>query len=238
MRYVMSELVGGSGGKEFFDYIPPGDARIKVVHVFANDYIDALQFGYLDEKGETALLPKVGGDGGFAYQFVLDEDEYLTGISGRYGWYIDQISFHTNKRRSETFGGSGGITDFRLEAPKDHEMVGLFGRKEWYLDALGIISRRLTEEEMERCSSPHDLQKVEGIGPKIAQLLIENEILDLEDLSTTSVEHLKQILREAGAHFAMADPTTWPQQAALGAKGEWKKLAALQEELIRGRRAL
>ncbi len=234
----MSEIVGGSGGKEFFDYIPPGNARIKVIHIFSNDYIDALQFGYLNEKGEIALLPKIGGDGGFAYQFVLDEDEYLTGICGRFGWYIDQICFLTNKRRSETFGGPGGATDFCLEAPRGHEMVGLFGRKEWYLDALGIISRRLSEEVMERCSSPHDLQKVEGIGPKIAQLLIENEILDLEDLSTTSVEHLKQILHEAGTQFAMADPTTWPQQAALGAKGEWKKLAALQEELIRGRRAI
>ena len=236
MHNVMSEIVGGAGGNEFSDYIPPGNARIKVIHIFTNEYIDAIQFGYLDDKGEIALLPKVGGDGGFAYQFVLDEDEYLTGICGRYGWYIDQLCFHTNKRKSETFGGKGGITEFSIKAPANHEVIGLFGRKEWYLDAIGIISRKLTPEEIKRSSSPHDLQKVEGIGPKIAELLVEHGILDLEDLSTTSVEQLKLILHEAGSHFAMADPSTWPQQAALGAKGEWDKLAALQKELDKGRR--
>jgi len=236
LRKVMSEMVGGSGGNEFHDYIPPNEARIKVVHVFTHEYVDALQFGYLDASGEMALLPKIGGDGGFAYQFVLDEDEYLTGVCGRYGWYIDQICFQTNKRVSETFGGKGGVSEFNIQAPREHEVIGLFGRYEWYLDAIGIISRKLTPEEIERTSSPHDLQKIEGIGPKIADLLIREGILDLSDLATTSVEQLRQILHEAGSHFAMADPTTWPQQAALGAKGEWKKLAALQEELDKGRR--
>ncbi len=232
----MSEMVGGAGGNDFRDYIPPGNARIKVIHIFTNEYIDALQFGYLDDKGEIALLPKIGGDGGFAYQFVLDEDEYLTGICGRYGWYIDRLCFYTNKRKSETFGGKGGVTKFSLMAPKNHEVIGLFGRQEWYLDAVGIISRALSPEDIKRSSSPHDLQKVEGIGPKIAELFVESGILDLEDLSNTSVEQLKLILHEAGSHFAMADPSTWPQQAALGAKGEWDKLAALQKELDKGRR--
>ncbi len=236
MHNVKSEMVGGAGGDEFDNYAPPENARIKVIHIFTDDYIDALQFGYLDENGEMALLPKIGGDGGFAYQFVLDEDEYLTGICGRYGWYIDQICFHTNKRTSEVFGGKGGATKFSIRAPGNHEVVGLFGRKEWYLDAIGIISRNLTAEEIRRSSNPHDLQKVEGIGPKIAERLIERGILDLDDLSTTSVEQLRLILHEAGSHFAMADPSTWPQQAALGAKGEWDKLAALQKELNKGRR--
>ncbi len=235
MRHVKSEMVGGSGGQPFDNYVPPGDARIRVIHIYANEYIDALQLGYLDDEGELVLLPKVGGDGGFSYQFVLDDDEYLIGICGRHGWYIDQLCFLTNKRRSETYGGPGGVTEFNIQAPRDHEMVGLFGRQEWYLDSLGVISRKRTPQEIAREANPHDLQLVEGIGPKIAQLLVEHNILDLEDLSVTSVERLREILHEAGSHFAMADPTTWPQQAALGAKGEWEKLARLQDELDGGR---
>ena len=232
----MSEIVGGSGGTEFTDYSPPENTVIKVVHIYTSEYVDALQFGYLNENGEIDLLPKVGGDGGFAYQFILDEDEYLTGICGRYGWYIDQLCFHTNKRKSEIFGGKGGVTEFSITAPKNHEVTGLFGREEWYLDAIGIISRERTAREIYRDSNPHDLQKIEGIGPKIADLFIGHGILDLEALSMTPVEQLKEILHDAGSRYAMADPSTWPQQAALGAKGKWEKLTVLQKELDKGKR--
>ncbi|RME13236.1 MAG: 50S ribosomal protein L17, partial [Bacteroidetes bacterium] len=36
--------------------------------------------------------------------------------------------------------------------------------------------------------------------------------------------------------YKMHDPTTWPQQAALAAKGEWDKLAKLQKELKGGKK--
>jgi len=52
----------------------------------------------------------------------------------------------------------------------------------------------------------------------------------------TPVEQLKEILHDAGSRYAMADPSTWPQQAALGAKGEWEKLTVLQKELDKGKR--
>ena len=81
-----------------------------------------------------------------------------------------------------------------------------------------------------------ELEKVEGIGPKLAQTLIANGINDLADLAATSVERLKEILASAGARYKLADPTTWPDQAALGAQGDWEGFATLQSELKGGRR--
>jgi len=81
-----------------------------------------------------------------------------------------------------------------------------------------------------------DLEKVEGIGPKIAEILIENGIPDLQALAATPVEQLSKILSAAGARYRFADPTTWPQQAALGASGDWAGMEALKAALKGGRK--
>ena len=82
---------------------------------------------------------------------------------------------------------------------------------------------------------PQDLQLVEGIGPKIAAILIEHGINDLGQLAETPVERLRDILGGAGGRFRLADPGTWPRQAALGAAGDWAALTQLQTQLKAGR---
>jgi hypothetical protein len=46
---------------------------------------------------------------------------------------------------------------------------------------------------------------------------------------------VKAILLEQGSRYNRFDPTTWPQQADLAAKGEWDKLKELQDKLDGGR---
>lgn len=72
-----------------------------------------------------------------------------------------------------------------------------------------------------------DLKVVEGIGPKIEQLLNDSGVHTWHDLSTADVDRLRDILQEAGARYRMHDPSTWPQQAALLARGDWKAFTAL-----------
>jgi predicted flap endonuclease-1-like 5' DNA nuclease len=241
---------GGLGGHYFSDYTLPPGTQLKAVHVFAERYVDAVQFVYSDAAGNQGELPQIGGLGGKHFAFILDDDEYLTGISGLYDWYIDCIQFHTNKRVSERYGEPNAGQEFHYTAPDGYEIFGLFGRANWYVDALGVLAREaqgitaVTEAPAKapattagRSPKPKDLAKVEGIGPKIANLLIENDILDLADLSQTSVDRLRDILKAAGSRYSLADPSTWPQQAALGAKGEWDKLTALQQKLDKGRRS-
>jgi predicted flap endonuclease-1-like 5' DNA nuclease len=76
---------------------------------------------------------------------------------------------------------------------------------------------------------------IEGIGPKISGLLKTAGILTFAQLGTTDVTRLKQILDDAGL-TALADPTTWPEQASLAAEGKWDVLEQLQGQLKRGRR--
>lgn len=81
-----------------------------------------------------------------------------------------------------------------------------------------------------------DLKKIEGIGPKISQILTEAGIPTFEALSKADPEKLREILENAGSRYKMFDPTTWPEQAKLAASGEWDKLKKLQDDLDGGRR--
>lgn len=82
-----------------------------------------------------------------------------------------------------------------------------------------------------------DLAKIEGIGPKIAELLNAKAILTFDDLAKAKATTLKEILEAAGSRYRMHDPATWPQQAKLAAKGDWAKLTKLQDELKGGKKA-
>lgn len=84
-------------------------------------------------------------------------------------------------------------------------------------------------------TEPDDLTLVAGIGPKMSSVLEDAGIVTFEQLAAADVGALKQLLRKEGLQFA--DPSTWPEQAALAAAGAWDALDDLQEELVGGRRA-
>lgn len=84
-------------------------------------------------------------------------------------------------------------------------------------------------------SEKNDLKIIEGIGPKIEELLNNGNIFSFADLSNSKTETLKEILVNAGSRFQMHDPSTWAQQAALAREGKMSELKKLQDELNAGR---
>jgi predicted flap endonuclease-1-like 5' DNA nuclease len=80
-----------------------------------------------------------------------------------------------------------------------------------------------------------DLKIIEGIGPKIEQLLKEADIISLQQLAEAEIGNLRDILDAAGDRYRMHDPGTWPAQARLAANKEWELLEEYQEELKGGR---
>ncbi len=81
---------------------------------------------------------------------------------------------------------------------------------------------------------PDDLTMLEGIGPKINQLLQAAGIRTFAQLAVTKVDELKAILDPAGLQFI--DPGTWAEQAKLAAEGKFDELKILTESLKGGRR--
>jgi large subunit ribosomal protein L17 len=80
-----------------------------------------------------------------------------------------------------------------------------------------------------------ELEIVEGIGPKIADLFRAKGINTFAALAATSVEDMKAILDEAGPAFMGKDPGTWAQQAQMAADGKMDELKAWQDELNGGK---
>jgi predicted flap endonuclease-1-like 5' DNA nuclease len=78
-----------------------------------------------------------------------------------------------------------------------------------------------------------DLTKIEGIGPKIAEVLTKNKIKTFADLSTSKVGDLRTILADNG--LSQHDPKTWKKQATLAKNGKWDALKILQDELNGGK---
>ena len=78
-----------------------------------------------------------------------------------------------------------------------------------------------------------DLKKIEGIGPKIQEILNASGIITFADLASTTSDKIRKILEDA--NLKMHDPTTWPEQATLARDGKWEELQKWQDELNGGK---
>ncbi len=80
-----------------------------------------------------------------------------------------------------------------------------------------------------------DLKLIEGIGPKIAELLMAGGIKTWKDLSEASIEKCQEILKNAGERYSMHNPGTWPRQAKLMMEGKWQELKDWTNQLDGGK---
>ena len=81
-----------------------------------------------------------------------------------------------------------------------------------------------------------DLKKIEGIGPKIEEILNTAGIISYADLSNSGMDELKSLLATAGKRYQIHNPSTWAQQAHLAAAGKWDELQKWQDELNGGKK--
>ena len=80
-----------------------------------------------------------------------------------------------------------------------------------------------------------DLKKIEGIGPKIEQILHEGGITTFAQLAEADADTVKELLTAAGPRYAIHNPATWAKQAAMAVNGQWDELKELQDQLDGGK---
>jgi predicted flap endonuclease-1-like 5' DNA nuclease len=83
-------------------------------------------------------------------------------------------------------------------------------------------------------SAADDLTRIEGIGPKVAQVLNGAGIRTFDALARANPAEVQSTLNAAG--LQMMNPEGWIEQASLAAKGDWEALDRLQSELKGGRK--
>lgn len=97
-----------------------------------------------------------------------------------------------------------------------------------------VLEEKAVAAPKVKAEKADDLKKIEGIGPKIAEVFNNAGITSFAQMAESTPEALKEILTEAGPGFASRNPSTWPEQAQLAAEGKWDELKELQDRLMGG----
>lgn len=133
---------GGTGGEEYTDESVESTSSVTQVRIGAGTLIDSIQMVHKLKNGTTHEFPKHGGSGGDPHVVTLNDNEYITKISGKYGSRVDSITIHTNTQDIGPFGGDGGSADYIYEAPDGYEIIGFHCRAGNRVDAIGVVYRK------------------------------------------------------------------------------------------------
>ena len=108
-------------------------------------------------------------------------------------------------------------------------------------EAAETVQEEAAKEESKKKEAPKkesksadDLTKIEGVGPKAAEALVNAGLDTYEKLAKGKAEDIKEILTAASSRMAHLDPTSWPKQAKMAADGEWDALKEWQDKAKAG----
>ena len=105
-------------------------------------------------------------------------------------------------------------------------------------DALGIVSRSADAGDGSIYAglfATDNFQIIEGVGPKVNQVLINAGYKTWSDLAAADSADIRKHLDDAGKRFGLCDPTSWPHQASLAAASDWDELIRYQKFTDGGR---
>ncbi len=162
-----------------------------------------------------------------------DSNPKRLGVKEYGGEFVTAGSILIRQRGSEFDPGSnvGQGRDFTLYAKIDG-IVKFEGNKQ--TRRISVYSAAQSLAAAVSNGSADDLTIIEGIGPKIAEVLNAAGVSTFAQVAAASADDIKTILKASKARVSHWDPTTWPQQAALAAKGELEALEKLKAELNAG----
>jgi len=123
------------------------------------------------------------------------------------------------------------------EAPATEEAPAVEEAPAAVEEAPAPVAEEAPAKEEAPAAEPDKLTKIEGIGPKIAEVLNKNGIMTFAQLAGTEAPAIKTMLTEAEGNFGAHVPDTWPTQAQLAADGKWDELKELQDKLDGGKPA-
>ena len=97
------------------------------------------------------------------------------------------------------------------------------------------VKKEAPKPKTAKATGSDKLTKIEGVGPKLSEILSEAGFDSFEKIANASADQLREVLANAGNRYKAFDPTTWPQQASLANDGKWDELKTLQDNLKGGK---
>jgi predicted flap endonuclease-1-like 5' DNA nuclease len=197
-----------------------------------------------------------GQSSGYTLAFADSNLQVIEGIGPKiegvlHGEGIDtwkQLSNTTTDRLREILDKEGAR--YKMHDPSSWaEQAGLADKSTW--DELVAIQKKLgssgdkgTNSKVEKLYfrflgfanvKPNDFKVIEGVGPKIENLLKGEGIITWKKLSKIKLEDIQVVLDNAGSSYKLANPSTWPKQAKMASNGDWTSLRNYQDKLKGGK---
>lgn len=187
--YTRSTLQGGDGGSVFDDLAVSGYllGKIKQVKVRSGARVDRLEVTYAGPQGSPVTYSHGGNGGDDHPAFILNDDEFITEVSGRSGARLDQIQFTLNTGRKSIAYGGGGGSPFSLKSA-DGVIASFFGRSGAEIDAAGVYFAKAIPSRIEILSMEFDTQNffVQPSTPTVlATIKMTNNQSQPQTVSTT-----------------------------------------------------
>ncbi len=124
---------------------------------------------------------------------------------------------------------ASGAKKAKKEEPKKETPKKVEPKKETK-PKVAAVPKPAAKKAPVKTASADDLRKVEGIGPKIAEIFADAGIDTFAKLAKASQKELKAILEGAGSRYASKNPGSWSKQAKMAAEGKWDELKKWQDE--------
>lgn len=227
--------VGVGKGTDVSNAIQKGfaDAKKHIINIKLDGGTISHDIIKKDGSAKILLKPAPAGRGiiaGGAVRIVLD----LLGVKD-----IVSKSFGTSNKLNVARGTIEALKELSVPTTKNEEenlkkgeskpQERIIKKKE---DKKAVTTKR-TKKIVTQKNKEDDLTKIEGIGPKIAEVFAKNGIKTFKDLSGAKKEALVKILSEN--KLSNHDPSTWSKQASLAMDEKWEDLKVLQDKLDGGK---
>lgn len=118
----------------------------------------------------------------------------------------------------------------RREAAVERDAGAAEAAEEAVQEAEDLMKRTIVRRDDDADAAPDDLTRINGIGTVFQTVLNDAGIQSYADLAQATVDELEAII-EASGRSRPGRLETWPQQAALAAKGDWDGLGRYVDEL-------
>jgi predicted flap endonuclease-1-like 5' DNA nuclease len=149
------------------------------------------------------------------------------------GWLLNWLL--SKWTRKDDSGSSGG-NNYNVPSHASQALSGAVNTGAVNIGAVTAIgaSVALAAASGFKIKGNHDLEVIEGIGPKIAGLFTEHGAGTFDKVMNLSVPEMLAILEKGGSRFKLANPGSWAEQAKLCYENRWAELQMLQDSLSAG----
>jgi large subunit ribosomal protein L27 len=118
------------------------------------------------------------------------------------------------KRKNRSYVSVDPIVDVAVaEAPEVKAPVAEEKTKKEAAPKAEVKKEEPKAEAPKAETEADDLKKLEGVGPKLAEILAEGGFSTYASIAAASVEDIQKVLEAAGSRYASKDPAPWIDQA-------------------------